>query len=135
MGTVRRAMVASALALPLAFGTAGIASADSGYDETTSWAGDGGAGTVSTQSYAGGHGEHHDGYGSFGTYFAESSSHAGPDGAMLEFTASGANAYGTTYTSGMYGAGEDGAWSSTVHSSANTEADYEEHEDEEYDED
>lgn len=136
MGTVRRAMVASALALPLTLGTAGIASADSGYGENESYAGAEGAGTSNVQSYAGGHGHHGHGYDSFGAYFAESSSHAGPEGAIVEFTGASANAYGTSYGNVTYAAGEDGAWSSSVHSNASNEVDYveHEHEHEDYDE-
>lgn len=126
MSTVRRAIVAGALALPLTLGTAGIASADTAYDADHSYAGVEGAGSYEVNSFAGDHesgdnGDDTDGYG--GAYFEESWSHAGPDHAVLEFTGSGANEYGTTYMHERYTAGEDGAWSSDVHSIASTDVD------------
>jgi hypothetical protein len=86
MRTIRRAIVAGALALPLTLGTAGIAFADIGYpdgngtadlsfEETLSWAGPDGAGSDSTYANADGDGD---------ATFEQDSATAGPDGATSD---------------------------------------------------
>jgi hypothetical protein len=117
MRTIKRAMIAGALALPLTLGTAGIASADVGYGENGSFAGPDGAGDYSVSSQAGGSGE--SGGNGGGTSFEESSSFAGPDGAWNDYTSANADGDGnTSFEQGSSGASADGAYSEEVSSSA-----------------
>jgi hypothetical protein len=111
MRTIRRVMVAGALAIPFTLGAAGIASADVGYGENESWAGPDGAYKSSVSSFAGSGGE--------GVYFQESSSWAGPDGAWTEDVATGTDGNGNTfYFMDASGAGPEGASSHEVSSIA-----------------
>jgi hypothetical protein len=122
MRTIKRALVAGALALPLTLGTAGIASADTMYDENGSFAGPEGAGqfSVSSQASDGEEVENgENGGGEGGVSFDESSSFAGPDGAFSEFVRSFADGEGgTAFERGMSSATEDGASSNNVEASA-----------------
>jgi hypothetical protein len=92
MRTIRRAMVAGALALPLTLGTAGIASADTSYNENSSFAGPDGASTYSVSSWAG---TGDNGYYGGGASFEESESSASADGAYSHdvSTSTGDNGY------------------------------------------
>lgn len=103
-------MVASALALPLTFGMAGIASADAVYGEEDTYTTAGGSGTHSMNAYADDYGNHFYIGGGHVSY-TSSDSHAGPDGATLETTNTHAGIYGVGYGHNEYGAGEHGAWS------------------------
>lgn len=76
MRTIRRTMIAGALALPLMLGTAGLASADS-YNETHVNVGPEGVSSHNTNASTGSAGQ---GSGS-GTSFEKSHEGAGPDGA------------------------------------------------------
>jgi hypothetical protein len=119
MHTIKRALVAGALALPLTLGTAGIASADTSYDENGSFAGPDGAGQYSVSSQAGNGEDGENGDGGDGVAFEESSSFAGPDGAWSEFVRSFADGDGGTFFErGSSSATEDGASSNNVESSA-----------------
>jgi hypothetical protein len=111
MRTIRRAMVAFAIAVPLTLGGAGIASAND-YN-----------------------GRGYGGYGADGVSWSESSSSAGPDGAYSEYTASGANDGATYYQHESNGANADGAYSNNVNSSAGGHYYDDGYTDEEYTED
>ncbi|AGM09866.1 hypothetical protein AB0E55_24800 [Amycolatopsis keratiniphila] len=107
MRTIRRTLVASALALPLTLGAAGIASADT-YGSTEVQAGPDGAATHSVQS------DTHRGSSSF----HENSAAAGPDGAAHSSTSATAGENGDSqYRQHSGWAGQDGAGSSETHSS------------------
>ncbi|EME54552.1 hypothetical protein H074_27758 [Amycolatopsis decaplanina DSM 44594] len=100
-------MVASALALPLMIGAAGIASADS-YGSTEVQAGPDGAATHSVQA-----GTHRG-----SSSFHENSTAAGPDGAATSDTSATANRNGDSrYRQHSGWAGQDGAGSYETHSS------------------
>jgi hypothetical protein len=120
MRTIRRVMVAGALAVPFTLGAAGIASADVGYGENESWAGPDGAYENSVSSFAGdGDGVEGGEGGGEGVYFQENSSWAGPDGAWSENLATGTDGNGNTfYFMDVSGAGPDGASSHDVSSVA-----------------
>ncbi|GHF25549.1 hypothetical protein GCM10017786_69660 [Amycolatopsis deserti] len=114
---VRRFAIASLLAIPLSFGAAGIASADS-YGDSSASAGPDGAAITSTGSVAGhdydgwGHGHH--GYAAY----HDASLSAGPDGAGGEYTVSGTNGHHAWYADGCFWAGPEGAHSSETHAVA-----------------
>ncbi|WP_211323187.1 hypothetical protein [Amycolatopsis palatopharyngis] len=127
MRTVKRAVVASALAFPLTLGTAGIASADASFGENGSFAGADGAGSYSVSSQADGH-VRADGD---GTSFEESSSFAGPDGAWTEYVSAHADGDGdTSFEQGSSSATSEGASSENVSSSAGGDVHIEGSEDE-----
>jgi hypothetical protein len=122
MRTIKRAVVASALALPLTLGTAGIASADTDYNENGSFAGSDGAGSYSVSAQA--DGNHEGGNGGDGTSFEESSNFAGPDGAFSEYTRANADGDGgASFEQGSSSATADGASSQNVSSSTDGNGD------------
>jgi hypothetical protein len=88
MRMIRRTLAASALALPLIVGAAGIASADTYPD--------------------------HDG----GAHYTNTSTSAGPDGAASDSTSSHANDWGSTYDHQATWAGAHGAGTASTHSGA-----------------
>ncbi|MBK1789426.1 hypothetical protein [Prauserella cavernicola] len=103
--TIRRTMIASALALPLALGTAGFASADTGYDEQSSMVGPDGASTSSVSAQTGEN----------GSSFEHSSTGATSDGAWSESTEANADANGgTSFEHNSNSASGDGASSHSV---------------------
>ncbi|MBB5853229.1 hypothetical protein ACFQ05_08010 [Amycolatopsis umgeniensis] len=107
MRTIRRTMVASALALPLMIGAAGIASADS-FGSTQVQAGPDGVASHSVQA------DTHRGSSSF----HEHSSAAGPDGVASQHKSASADRDGgSKYQEHSGWAGQDGAGSSETHSS------------------
>jgi hypothetical protein len=122
MRTIKRTVVVNALALPLTLGTAGIASADTGYNETGTFAGADGAGSYSVSAQADGNSE--GGTRGGGTSFEESSSFAGPDGAFNEYTRARAHGDGgTSFEQDSSSANADGASSNNVSSSAGAHGD------------
>ncbi|GAB3575091.1 hypothetical protein GCM10027445_36980 [Amycolatopsis endophytica] len=117
---VRRFAIASLLAIPLSFGAAGIASADS-YGSSTASAGPDGAAITTTASTAGhGHDYDSDGWGHGNNYagYYDASLAAGPDGAGGEYTVSGTNGHQSFYGEGESWAGPEGAASSDTWSVA-----------------
>ncbi|GAA3839917.1 MULTISPECIES: hypothetical protein [Amycolatopsis] len=119
---VRRFAIASLLAIPLSFGAAGIASADS-YGDSAASAGPDGAAISSTGSVAGHHyGYDDDGYGhghgwGYAGYYDANLS-AGPEGAGGDYTVSGTNGHTSFYGEGCQWAGPEGAHSSETWSVA-----------------
>ncbi|MFJ8914085.1 hypothetical protein [Amycolatopsis sp. NPDC102389] len=107
MRTIRRTLAASALAVPLTLGAAGIASADS-YGSTEVQAGPDGAATHSVQA----------GTDRGSSSFHENSTAAGPDGAATSDTSATANRDGDSHYRQHSGwAGQNGAGSDETHSS------------------
>lgn len=108
MRSIRRAMVASALALPLTLGTTGVASADD-FTQENSHAGPNGAASHSVQA-----GTDTDG----GSSYQESNTSAGPDGANSSGTSANADADGSTsFEHHQNSAGPDGVSSSETSAS------------------
>jgi hypothetical protein len=117
MRTIRRTMIASALALPLTIGAAGVASADS-FSEHGTYVGPEGAHSQSVSTYAGEQG---------GTSFEQQSSSVTAEGAWTEQVSTGTSVDGeTTFEQSSSGAGEDGAYSDSTSASAggNVDAEY-----------
>ncbi|MDQ0380690.1 hypothetical protein [Amycolatopsis thermophila] len=114
---VRRFAIASLLAIPLSFGAAGIASADT-YGSSNASAGPDGAAITSAGSVAG-H-DYDDGWGHGYGYagYQDASLAAGPDGAGGEYTVSGTNGHFSFYGEGSSWAGPEGAHSSQTYSVA-----------------
>lgn len=108
MRNIKRAMVASALALPLTLGAAGVASADS-FSQEHSHAGPNGSMSHSVQSGTGADG---------GSSYEESMTSAGPDGANSSGTSANAGSDGSTsFDSFENSAGSDGVSSSETSAS------------------
>ncbi|WIV60447.1 hypothetical protein [Amycolatopsis nalaikhensis] len=113
MRTIRRAMAAGALALPLTLGAAGIASADS-FGSTEVQAGPDGAATHSVRTGT------HDG----GSGFHEVSTAATPDGAAVSGTTATADQHGDTqYRQQAASATEDGVATQDTSATSDTHAD------------
>jgi hypothetical protein len=112
MQTIRRAMIAGALALPLTLGTAGIASADTGvtFEESTSWAGSDGAGIDSTYSIAGSDGN---------TTFEQNSATAGPDGASSSSVNAGTYGHNNNYNNGYNNNGYNNGYNNNYNNGYN----------------
>jgi hypothetical protein len=111
MRNIRRTMVAGALALPLTFGTAGMAMADS-FSEEQSYAT---ADTSVIQSTDASTDED-------GSSFEQGSSAASEDGASSEHTSASTDGEGgSSFEHGSSAANEDGAWSNNT--SAGTDGD------------
>ncbi|MYW97629.1 hypothetical protein G3I59_45220 [Amycolatopsis rubida] len=112
--TVRRTLVAGALALPLTLGAAGIASADT-YTASTATAGPAGASHSSIYSSTGSNPHY---AGGSATYYRENAS-ATEDGASSDYTYAAADSRGgVRYAHGENTAGPEGATSSHVSASA-----------------
>ncbi|MFD4255125.1 hypothetical protein ACFWQL_35820 [Amycolatopsis thermoflava] len=115
---VRRFAIASLLAIPLSFGAAGIASADS-YGDSAASAGPDGAAISSTGSVAGhDYGYDDDGYGHGYAGYYDANLSAGPEGAGGDYTVSGTNGHTSFYGEGCQWAGPEGAHSSDTWSVA-----------------
>lgn len=108
MSTIRRGIVAAALAFPIALGTAGIASADTGYDSGSSNAGPDGTGTSQTTASTSGQ----------GSSFEQSGSWAGEDGASHQSTEAHAGQGASSFEHNSDSASADGASSSHTSSHA-----------------
>lgn len=108
MRTIRRAMVAGVLALPLTLGAAGVASADDFSHESTQ-TGPNGVVSQSVQSSTDADG---------GSSYNESNTSAGPDGATSGGTSANAGADGSTsFEQHENSAGPDGTSSSNTSAS------------------
>lgn len=106
MRTVRRTMVATALALPLAFGSAGLASADE-YGSETAVVGPDGVATEQVAANAGSQEQ--------GVSYVTESQYAGPAGAASDVTYAGTDGDGeAAYYTESAAASEDGAASSST---------------------
>ncbi|MEV6899145.1 hypothetical protein [Amycolatopsis sp. NPDC051372] len=113
MKTIRRIVAASAIALPLTLGAAGIASADT-YTNTNVAAGPDGVSTSSTHASTG------EQSGESASYHQQNSN-AGPDGVSNDHTTAGTDGNGgASFDQGQSWAGPDGAQSS--HTGSNTDA-------------
>lgn len=119
MRTIRRTMIASALALPLTIGAAGVAGADS-FSENDTLVGPEGVYSQSVSTHAGDQGD---------TSFEQQSSSATAEDASIEQVSAGTSADGeATFEQSSSGAGEDGAFSESTTANAG-------YEDTEYDND
>ncbi|GAA3587182.1 hypothetical protein GCM10022222_84790 [Amycolatopsis ultiminotia] len=115
MRTIRRVVAASAIALPLTIGAAGLASADT-YDQNTVSVGADGATVHNVHSSTGQDGRGTNSGG--GASYEQNNSTAGPDGASSDRTNANADGNGgASYDTSHDSAGPDGASSSSTHAS------------------
>ncbi|PXY20096.1 hypothetical protein BA062_33060 [Prauserella flavalba] len=119
-------MVATALAFPLAFGAAGLASADEYGSETTVVGPDG----VATEQVAAGSGSEEQ-----GVSYVTQSQYAGADGAASDLTYAGADGDDAAYYTESAAAGADGASSSSTWASTDDADDAEAEPSDVYDDD